>query len=120
MCSPITCSATLRPCIDATLASGRATFEVTAYQKSVSDLLLLRTLAGSSGFLTQFSNGGKLRDRGIEVAVGVIPIQRPDVSLLLRSIFFSNSAKIVELTGAFALTSPSGGFGTNLGQYFIE
>ena len=106
--------------VDATLASGRATFEVTAYQKSVSDLLLLRTLAGSSGFLTQFSNGGKLRDRGIEVAVGVIPIQRPDVSLLLRSIFFSNSAKIVELTGAFALTSPSGGFGTNLGQYFIE
>jgi len=107
--------------VDATLASGRATFEVTAYQKSVSDLLLLRTLAGSTGFLTQFSNGGKLRDRGIEVAVGVIPLQGADVSLLLRSIFFSNSAKIVELpVPGFALTSPSGGFGTNLGQYFIE
>jgi TonB-linked SusC/RagA family outer membrane protein len=107
--------------IDATLASGRATVEVTAYQKSVSDLLLLRTLAGSTGFLNQFSNGGKLRDRGIEVAVGVVPIQRADVSLLLRSIFFSNSSKVVELpVPAFGLTAPSGGFGTNLGQYFIE
>ncbi len=107
--------------IDATLASGRANLEVTLYQKTVSDLLLLRTLDGTTGFRSQFSNGGKLRDRGIEVAVGVVPIQRPDASLLLRSIFFSNSSKIVELPGpAFPLTSPSGGFGTNLGQYFIE
>jgi TonB-linked SusC/RagA family outer membrane protein len=107
--------------IDATLASGRANFEATLYQKSTSDLLLLRTLAGSQGFRSQFFNGGKLRDRGIELAVGVVPVQRPDVSLLLRSIFFSNSSKIVELpVPAFALTSPSGGFGTNLGQFFVE
>jgi len=107
--------------IDATLANGRATFEATVYQKSVSDLLLLRTLAPSTGFRSQFFNGGKLRDRGIELAVGVVPVQRPDVSLLLRSIFFTNSSKIVELpVPAFALTSPSGGFGTNLGQFLIQ
>jgi TonB-linked SusC/RagA family outer membrane protein len=107
--------------IDATMASGRANFEVTVYQKSVSDLLLLRTLAGSSGFRSQFFNGGKLRDRGIEVAIGVVPIQRADASLLLRSIFFSNSSRIVELpVPAFGLTAPSGGFGTNIGQFFIE
>jgi TonB-linked SusC/RagA family outer membrane protein len=103
--------------VDATLASGRANFEVTVYQKSVSDLLLLRTLAGSTGFQNQFFNGGKLRDRGIEVAISVVPLQRPDVSLLLRSIFFSNASKIVELpVPAFR----TGGFGTNLGQFLIE
>jgi len=107
--------------IDATLASGRANIEATLYQKNVKDLILLRTLPGSSGFRTQFFNGGELRDRGIEVAVGVVPVQRPDVSLLLRSIFFSNSSKIVQLpVPAFALTSPSGGFGTNLGQFYIQ
>ena len=107
--------------VDATLASGRATFEATVYQKGVSDLLLLRTLAGSKGFRSQFGNGGELRDRGIELAVGVVPVQRPDVSLLLRSIFFSNSSRILQLpVPAFALTSPSGGFGTNLGQFFIQ
>jgi len=107
--------------IDATLANGRATFEATLYQKSVSDLLLLRTLAPSTGFRSQFFNGGKLRDRGIELAVGVIPVQRPDVSWLLRTVFFSNSSRIVELpVPAFALTSPSGGFGTNLGQFLIQ
>ena len=107
--------------IDATFANGRANFEATLYQKSTSDLLLLRTLAGSQGFRSQIFNGGKLRDRGIELAVGVVPIQRADVSLLLRSVFFSNSSTIVQLpVPAFALTSPSGGFGTNLGQFFVE
>ena len=103
--------------VDATFASGRATFEVTFYQKSVSDLILLRTLAGSTGFQSQFFNGGKLRDRGIELSVGVLPIQRPGVSLLLRSVFFTNSSRIVDLPVPGFRT---GGFGTNLGQFFIE
>ena len=104
--------------IDATLASGRANVEVTLYQKTITDLLLAQTLGGTSGFQSQFTNGGKLRDRGIEVSVGVVPIQRADVSLLLRSTFFSNSSKLVELP---ATVPPfrTGGFGTNLGQFFI-
>jgi len=103
--------------VDATLASGRANFEATLYQKNVSDLILLRTLAGTSGFQSQFFNGGKLRDRGIELSVGVLPIQRPEVSLLLRSVFFTNSSRIVDLPVPGFRT---GGFGTNLGQFFIE
>lgn len=103
--------------VDAALASGRANVEVTFYQKSVSDLILLRTLAGTSGFLNQFFNGGRLRDRGLELSVGVLPIQRSDLSLLLRSVFFTNSSKIVQLpVPAFR----TGGFGTNLGQFLIE
>src|SRR2546426_8701779 len=45
-------------------------------------------------------------------------IRRPPRSTLFPYTTLFRS--IVELTGAFALTSPSGGFGTNLGQYFIE
>jgi TonB-linked SusC/RagA family outer membrane protein len=103
--------------IDATLASGRANFEITLYQKSVSDLLLLRTLAGVTGFQSQFFNGGKLRDQGIEVSVGWVPLQRPDLTWLLRSTFFSNSSKIIELpVPAFAF----GSFGGITGNFFIE
>jgi len=105
--------------IDATLANGRANVEVTLYQKTIADLLLAQTLAGSTGFQSQFTNGGKLRDRGIEVSVGVVPIQRPDVSLLLRSSFFTNSSKLLELP-ANVPPFRTGGFGTNLGQFFIE
>ncbi len=103
--------------IDATLASGRASFEVTVYQKSVSDLLLLRTLAGVTGFQSQFFNGGKLRDRGIEVSVGWVLIQRPELTWLVRSTFFSNSSRIIELpVPAFAF----GSFGGTTGNFFIE
>jgi len=105
--------------IDATLASGRANIEVTLYQKTITDLLLAQTLGGSTGFQSQFTNGGKLRDRGIELSVGIVPIQRADVSLLLRSTFFSNSSKLLELP-ANVPPFRTGGFGTNLGQFFIE
>jgi len=105
--------------IDATLKSGRANFEITLYQKTITDLLLAQTLGGTSGFQSQFTNGGKLRDRGIEVSVGVVPIQRADVSLLLRSTFFSNSSKLLELP-ANVPPFRTGGFGTNLGQFFIK
>jgi len=103
--------------IDATLRSGRATFQLTLYQKSVSDLLLLRGLASSSGFKSQFFNGGELRNRGIEVSIGWAPIQRPELNWVLRSTFFSNSSKITELP---VPPFTDGSFGGQTGNFFIE
>ena len=54
---------------DATMAKGRAQLTFTVYQKNISDLLLERTLAPSSGQQNQiFSSGSSLRNRGIEAA----------------------------------------------------
>lgn len=102
---------------DLTLFGNRGSLELTAFQKNVSDLLLRRTLAPSSGFGTEIFNGGKLRTRGIEVGLQVVPIQRQDLQWVARTTYFSNRSVIVSLpVPAFR----TGGFGTSLGAFEIR
>src|SRR5205807_9697098 len=86
-------------------------------QKKVSDLLLLRGLYTSSGFKSQVFNGGELRDRGVEASIGWVPIQRPELTWLLRSTFFSNSSKVTQLP---VPPFTDGSFGGQTGNFFIE
>jgi TonB-dependent starch-binding outer membrane protein SusC len=102
---------------DATFADNRGTLEFSVFQKNVTDLLLQRTLAASTGFATQIFNGGRLRTSGVEVGLGVVPIQTRDLQWVFRSTYFSNTSKIVELP---VPTFRAGGFGTALGAFQIE
>src|SRR5690606_18608655 len=61
--------------IDAAMFGGRANLELTAYEKQITDLLLNRTLPPTSGFGTEFFNGGVLRVRGFEAVATVAPLQ---------------------------------------------
>jgi TonB-dependent starch-binding outer membrane protein SusC len=102
---------------DGQLANGRISYEATVYQKNISDLLLTRTLAPSSGLVAEIFNGGKLRTRGIELAVGLVPVQSRSTSWYFRTTFSANRSKITELpVPAFE----TGGFGTALGAFRIE
>jgi TonB-linked SusC/RagA family outer membrane protein len=103
--------------VDVTFLNDRATLEVTGFQKNISDLLLQRTLPPSSGFGTQIFNGGKMRVRGLEVAAGLVAIQRPAMSWVLRSTYATNRSTITELPVPAFLT---GGFGTALGAFRIQ
>lgn len=118
-------SATLKPerqreielGVDGQLAGSRLSFEATVYQKSISDLLLTRTLAPSSGLVSEIFNGGKLRTRGVELAVGIVPVQTRSTNWYVRTTFSANRSKITELpVPAFE----TGGFGTSLGAFKIE
>jgi TonB-linked SusC/RagA family outer membrane protein len=103
---------------DAQLAGGRAELNLTVYQRTISDLLLEQTLAPSSGQETRiFSSDSKLRNRGIEVALTISPIQTQDVNWLFRTSFFKNEATITRLD---VPSFETGGFGTSLGAFFIE
>ena len=63
---------------DAQLAGGRAELNFTVYQRNISDLLLEQTLPPSSGQEFRiFSSDSKLRNRGLEAALTVSPIQSP-------------------------------------------
>lgn len=102
--------------VDAQLFGSRASVELTAYQKSVSDLLLQRELAQSSGFDLAIFNGGKLRTRGVEVALGLVPAAG-NFTWTSRTTFSLDRSKITELpVPAFA----TGGFGVSLGSFQIE
>ncbi|MGH7527315.1 MAG: SusC/RagA family TonB-linked outer membrane protein [Gemmatimonadales bacterium] len=103
---------------DAQLANGRAEFNVSVYQRTISDLILEQTIAPSSGQETRiFSSDSKLQNRGVELALSVSPVQSQDVNWLFRTTFFLNRSKIDTLdVPAFE----TGGFGTLLGAYFIQ
>ncbi len=104
--------------IDAQLADGRAEVNLTVYQRTISDLLLEQTLAPSSGLETRiFSSDSKLRNRGVEVALTLSPIQSQNFNWLFRTTFFANRSKVTRLS---VPTFQTGGFGTSLGAFQIE
>ena len=103
--------------IDAILREDLASLELSVYQKNVSDLFLPRALAPSSGFETEFFNGGKLRTRGVEMALAIQPIRRASATWLFRTTFSTNSSRVTELEVPPFL---AGGFGTALGAFRIE
>ncbi len=103
---------------DATLANGRAEVNFSVYQRTISDLLLEQTLAPSTGQETRiFSSDSKLRNRGVEASVAILPIQTPDFRWLFRTTFFANRSKITRLSVPAFETL---GFGTSLGAFKIE
>jgi outer membrane receptor protein involved in Fe transport len=103
---------------DATLFDGRAQLEATVYEKRITDMLLERTLAPSSGFTTQIFNGGELRNRGLELSLAATPVDRDRFSWNSRTTFYTNKAIITSLpVPAFT----TGGFNaTSLGAFKIE
>jgi TonB-linked SusC/RagA family outer membrane protein len=104
--------------VDATLANGRAQVSLTLYQKNISDLLLERTLAPSSGQENQiFSSGSTLRDQGIEASLTVQPVQTKNLNWVVRTTFFANRSKITRLT---VPTFQTGGFALSLGTFQLE
>jgi TonB-linked SusC/RagA family outer membrane protein len=101
---------------DITLAGGRGAIELTAFRADVTDLLLQRTLAPSSGFGVEIFNGGKLRKTGVEIGVNVVPIQSAETEWIFRTSYASTRSKIVDLpVPPFRV----GGFGTALGAFEI-
>jgi outer membrane receptor protein involved in Fe transport len=104
---------------DATLAGGRASLEFTLFQKTVSDLIITRALASSSGFANQIFNGAKLRTRGAEAALGIVPVETGNVSWLFRTTFSLTRSKITELSVP-AFVPANAGFGVGLGTFRIE
>jgi TonB-dependent SusC/RagA subfamily outer membrane receptor len=104
--------------VDGALEEQRAVAELTFYQRNISNLLLQRSLATSTGFTTEFLNGGSMRNRGIEAAVQVTPILNP-VDWTTRATLTLNRSMITDLpVPAFDITAA--GFGTGLGAYRIE
>ena len=104
--------------IDATLANGRADLSLTLYQRNISDLILVQTIAPSIGQqFRAFSSTSTLRNRGVEASLGLQPIRTKDASWLFRTTFALNRSKITHLS---VPTFQTGGFGTSLGTFQIE
>ncbi len=96
---------------------GTANLEVNLYQRTIVDLLLQRAIPASSGWTAQWSNGGVLRNRGIEVALNLEPRLPEELKLKSTLAFSRNVSEVRSLPGGTFIT---GGFGALLGVYQIE
>lgn len=105
--------------LDVTALNDRATVELTWYYKRITDQLLLRELPGSSGFSLETLNGGTLVNRGVEIGLTLLPVDRDNLQWQSRTNFWTNRAKVTELPVP-PFRALGGGFGTTLGEMRIE
>jgi TonB-linked SusC/RagA family outer membrane protein len=96
--------------VDVAMFGNRANLEVTGFQRNISDLLITRTLAPSTGYSAEVSNGAAMRVRGMEIAVSGFPIQRDQFGWTTRLNYGMNRSLITDLpVPAFLLGTPQVG-----------
>ena len=118
--------------VDASLWGGRGDLELTLYTRTTSDLLVPVTPPPSSGFSLAFVNGGKIRNQGLEVGLGVTPVRQPSFNWLFRTTFTSLRNKVLELnlpipacqqtsdTIACGFRPANAGYGLAFGEFFVQ
>jgi len=109
--------------VDATLGSGRATLELTLFQRKTSDLLVPVTPAPSTGFSLHFANAGEIKNEGLEIAAGLTPLQTEHASWVFRTTFTSIRNRVLSLNlpgGATGFRPANAGYGLGFGEFFVQ
>jgi TonB-linked SusC/RagA family outer membrane protein len=102
---------------DATLLGQRALLTFTAYKRNITDLLLSRSLAPSSGFGTEYFNGGKLSSKGLEASLQASPLTGR-FGWISNTTFSINRVKVEDLP--VEEFSAGNSFGNSYGSYRIR
>jgi TonB-dependent starch-binding outer membrane protein SusC len=83
--------------VDASLMNDRASLALTFYQKNIRDLILNVVPDPSIGSNVSVQNGGSIRNRGIEVALGLTPLQSGQFSWSSHTTFARNVGIVTAL-----------------------
>lgn len=96
--------------LDFNILKNRATVSATHFRRNISDLLITRTLAPTTGFSSETSNGAEMQVTGSEVSVNAFPIQTPTWGWTSRMNWGMNRSKVTNLpVPTFLLGSPQVG-----------
>jgi TonB-linked SusC/RagA family outer membrane protein len=99
--------------VDMNLLRNRAQLELTAFRRNISDLLVTRTLAPTTGFASEVYNGASMRVNGFEAALNAFPIQTSRFGGLSWNARFNvghNASEITKLpVNAFLISTPQVG-----------
>lgn len=95
----------------------RITLEATYYIKNVSDLLLISQVPSSTGFTSKVTNAAELRNKGLELGVGVDIVRKENFNWFNQTNFWFNKSEITRLDiPSYAV----GSFGATLGTFYIQ
>ncbi len=100
--------------LDLSFLSQRLNFEITNYNRSISDLLLTYPLPPSSGLVQKIINGGELSVKGWEFGITAVPLQRGEFTWTSRVNFQANKQMVENIpVPSFAVP---GSFGSTYGR----
>jgi outer membrane receptor protein involved in Fe transport len=94
---------------DMAFANNRIGIQFNYYIKRVSDLLISRVVAPTTGFSSLLDNFGSLENKGFEVVLNVAPVRKKDFRWDATAIFNHNRNKAVKIGQALTLLSTNGG-----------
>jgi len=103
--------------IDFSILKGRASFQLTYYNKNVYDFLMQSNLPSSSGFTNKWVNAGNLRNRGVELGLNARPVAARNITWNTSVNFWFNRSLVTKLT---IPSVPQGSFGYVLGSFQIQ
>ncbi|GAA4312433.1 TonB-dependent receptor [Pontixanthobacter gangjinensis] len=103
--------------LDLSLFQNRISLEASVYNKKVKDLLIQSQFPTSSGFTTLVVNGGELENRGVELGLNTVIMEKEDFYWHAAFKWWKNKSEVTSLdVPAFT----NGGFAASLGQFFIQ
>ena len=105
--------------IDLTLFDGRARISATQYKKNIDNLLLQASIAPSTGFTSQWINGGQISAHGTEIELAATPVSIGGFQWLSNTTYSSNKARVTRLP-VTPFIPVSGSFGTRFGNAFVQ
>lgn len=106
--------------VDLTLFNSKAQFEGTFYRRKITDLLLNAALTPSGGFNSRFINGGELSNKGVELGLSLVAIQKRDMDWNVRATWQKNVQDIKNLPADVARFPAPGSFGAAFGRNFVS
>ncbi len=88
----------------------RAQFTATAYQKRITDILLLPQIAPSYGFSREWLNGGQFTNQGLELSLAMTPLQsHGGLTWVSRATYYRNYSRVDRIPVApFDVYAPNG------------
>ncbi|MEO1448134.1 MAG: TonB-dependent receptor, partial [Bacteroidota bacterium] len=98
---------------------GRLNIDVTLYEQTSSDLLVLRPLAGSSGFRFVNVNFGSMVNRGIEAIVSGDPVKTKDFNWNITANFTRNVNEVLTLADGVDEINVESAF-SSIGSFAIK
>lgn len=94
---------------DMAFLNSRINFTFNYYIKKVSDLLISRTTAPTTGFNSLLDNFGSLENKGFEIVINATPVRNKDFAWDLTAIYNHNRNKAVKIGQALTLLSTNAG-----------
>jgi TonB-linked SusC/RagA family outer membrane protein len=80
------------------LFKGRIGFELTYYDKRTTNLIYGVSVPVTSGYTTNYTNIGGIKNQGIEAAIDLKPVLTKDFTWSIRTIFTKNKNVVTKLT----------------------